>query len=173
MRRERERLRPLDNSALWVALSAVPWRVFDAAHDLRERDVSPSLSRADQLPFVLGRIGHLVVGRAYLWALPLAAAAALVMLVRGRDRQLALGVLALGVGLVAALALVYVSGTTGVHYLVRSTAARTLITPTLFAAAVLPLLVTRALEADPERARDPERRPPRWLQRLRDARRRR
>jgi hypothetical protein len=149
VRRERERVRAVSISAVCVALSAVPWRVFDATHDLHDRDVSPSLSRADQLPFVLGRIGHLAVERAYLWTLPLATVAAIVMLVRGRDRQLALGVLALGLGLVAALAVVYVSGTTGVHYLVRSTAARTLMTPTLLAAAVLPLLVTRALGARP------------------------
>ena len=173
VRHERERLRALAVSAFCVALSAVPWRVYDAVHDLHDRDVAPSLSRADQLPFVLGRIGHLVVERAYLWALPLATVAALVMLVRGRDRQLALGVLALGFGLVAALAIVYVSGTTGVRYLVRSTAERTLMTPALFAAAVLPLLVTRALEAAPEPARARGRRPLPWLRSLRDARRRR
>ncbi len=173
VRHERERLRALAISAFCVALSAVPWRVYDAVHDLHDRDVAPSLSRADQLPFVLGRIGHLVVERAYLWALPLATVAALVMLVRGRDRQLALGVLALGFGLVAALAIVYVSGTTGVRYLVRSTAERTLMTPALFAAAVLPLLVTRALEAAPEPARARGRRLLPWLRSPRDARRRR
>jgi hypothetical protein len=167
-RRERERVRALFISALFVAVSAVPWRAFDATHDLHDRDVGPSLSRADQLPFVLGRIGHLAVERSYLWTLPLATVAAIVMLVRGRDRQLALGALALGLGLVAALALVYVSGTTGVHYLVRSTAARTLITPTLLAAAVLPLLVTRALGArPPEAAPTRDRKPPRsrWRRR--------
>jgi hypothetical protein len=153
VRRERERLRALAASAACVALSAVPWRVFDATHDLHDRDVSPSLSRADQLGFVFSRIGHLVVERAYLWVLPLATVAAVVMLVRGRDRQIALGVLALGAGLVAALAIVYVSGTTGVRYLVRSTAARTLITPTLLAAAVLPLLITRALDVEQRAAR--------------------
>ncbi len=173
VRRERERLRALGFSAFWVALSAVPWRVFDAVHDLHDRDVAPSLSRADQLPFVLGRVGHLAVERAYLWALPLATFAAVVMVVRGRDRQLALGVLALGLGLVAALALVYVSGTTGVRYLVRSTAERTLITPTLLAAAVLPLLVTRALGTHPpEVARARDRTRPRLRRRPRRGRRR-
>jgi hypothetical protein len=145
VRRERERVRALLVSAFCVALSTVPWQVFNAVHDLHDRDVSPSLSHTDELPFVLGRFGHLVVERAYLWALPLAAAAAVVMLIRGRDRPLAFGALALGVGLFAALAFVYVSGTTGIRYLVRSTAERTLITPTLLAAALLPLLVTRAL----------------------------
>jgi hypothetical protein len=152
LRRERERLRPLAISAACVALTAVPWRAFDATHDLHDRDVAPSLSRAGQLPFVLGRIGHLAVQRAYLWTLLIAAAACVVMLVRGRDRQLAVGALALGTGLLGALALVYIGGTTGVHYLVRSTAHRTLITPVLLASALLPLLVTRALGAEPRAA---------------------
>jgi hypothetical protein len=155
VRRERGRIPPLLVSAICVALTAVPWQVFNAVHDLHDQDVAPSLSHADELPFVLSRLGHHVVERAYLWTLPLAAAAAIVMLVRGRDRPLAAGALALGIGLLGALMFVYVSGTTGVHYLVRSTAARTLMTPTLLAAALLPLLVTRALGAEPERAREP------------------
>jgi hypothetical protein len=152
VRRERERIPALFVSALCVALSAVPWRVFDAVHGLRDGDVAPSFSRADDLPFVFGRFGHLIVERAYLWAIPLAAAAAVAMLVRGRDRQLALGVVALDAGLFAALAFVYLSGTTGVRYLVRSTGERTLMTPTLLAAVLLPLLVTRALGVEPRAA---------------------
>jgi hypothetical protein len=169
VRRERDRLRAWSISALCVVASAVPWRVFDATHNLRDRDVKPSLSHADQVGFVLGRLGHLIVERAYLWALPIAAIAAVVMLVRGRDRQLALGALALGVGLLAALVVVYVSGTTGVRYLVRSTAERTLITPALLAAALLPLLATRALGAP----QPPDRRPQPSPRRPRRGRRRR
>jgi hypothetical protein len=176
VRRERERIPALCVSAVCVALSAVPWRVFDAVHGLHDGDVAPSFSHVDDLPFVLGRIGHLVVERAYLGSIPLAAAAAVVMLVRRRDRQLALGVLALVAGLFAALALVYLNGTTGVRYLVRSTAERTLITPTLLAAALLPLLVTRALGAAPRAAREPARTrgrtPPRTPRQRRGARRR-
>jgi hypothetical protein len=155
VRRERQRIPALLVSAVCVALSAVPWRVFDAVHGLHDADVAPSFSHLDDLPFVLGRFGHLMVEQAYLWAIPLAAAAAVVMVVRRRDRQLALGVLALVAGLFAALAFVYLSGSTGVRYLVRSTAERTLITPTLLAAALLPLLVTRALGAEPRPAREP------------------
>jgi hypothetical protein len=152
VRRDGRRLRSLAVGVFFVALSAVPWRVFDAVHGVHDRSVAPSLSRADQLSFVFGRFGHLLGERAYLWVLPLAAAAALVMLVLGRDRGLALGALALGAGLVVALAFVYVSGTTGVRYLVRSSAQRTFMTPTLLAATLLPLLVTRALGARPPRA---------------------
>ena len=157
VRREREHMPALLVSVVCVALSALPWRVFDAVHDLHDGDVAPSLSHVGDLPFVFRRFGHLIVEQAYLWTIPLAAAAAVMMLVRRRDRQLALGVLALIAGLFAALALVYLSGTTGVRYLVRSTAERTLITPTLLAAALLPLLVTRALGAAQRTVREPAR----------------
>jgi hypothetical protein len=149
LRRDWTRVRALAVGVVCVVLSAVPWRVFDAVQGLHDNDVSPSLSRAGELGFVFGRLAHLVVGQVYVWVLLLAAGAAILMLVRGRDRPLALGALAVGAGLLAALAFVYVSGTTGVHYLVRSTARRTLMTPVLLAAALLPLLVTRALGARP------------------------
>src|SRR5262249_9501272 len=77
VRRERERLAPLAISAVCVALTAVPWQVFNARHDLHDRDVSPAHAHFDELGFVLHRIGRLVVAEAYLWALPLALACAL------------------------------------------------------------------------------------------------
>ena len=157
VRRERDRLSPLAVSAFCVALTAVPWQVFNATHDLHDRDVAPSQAQVAELGFVLHRIGRLLVAQAYLWVLPIALVAAVVMLVRGRDRQLAVAVVAIELALVTALVFVYLSGTTGVEYLVRSTVRRTLLTPTLLAAALLPLLVTRALGARPPaaaRARD-------------------
>jgi hypothetical protein len=168
---DRRRLRSLGLSVAFVALSAVPWRVYDAVHGLHDNDVSPSLSRTDDLPFTLGRLAHVLLERAYLWAIPLAVAASVVLLVRRRDRRIALAVLALEAGLLAALALVYVSGTTGVRYLVRSTVERTVMTPTLLAAALLPLLVTRALAVEaPAAGRS---RPPRQAARSRGRKRRR
>ncbi len=164
-RRERERIGPLLAAAVLVALTAVPWWVFSHVHDLRTNDVGPSLAHADELSFTLGRFMHVFVDRAYLFAVPLAAAFALALLARRRHRLLALGSLALGFALVAALALVYLGGRTGVRYLVSSTAERTLITPTLLAAVLLPLLVTRALGLEPEPRLDPE--SPRSTDRLR------
>jgi hypothetical protein len=173
LRRERDRLAPLAVSAVCVALSAVPWQLYNAAHDLRARDVSPSQADLGEVGFVLHRLASVAVAQSYLWALPLALAAAVIMLVRGRNRDLALAVLGLDLGLIAALALVYVSGTTGVEYLVRSTVRRTLLTPALLSAAVLPLLVTRALGAGPPRAaRARDRRPRRSSRRRRHGRRR-
>jgi hypothetical protein len=162
VRRERRRLVPLTMSAACVALSTVPWQLYNARHDLRDDDVSPSQAHLDELGFVVHRIAHVVVAESYLWALPLAAGAALVMLVRGRDRGLALAILVVEAALLAALVAVYVSGTTGVEYLVRSTVRRTMLTPSLLAAALLPLLVTRALGAHPpaavaDRGRTPRR----------------
>jgi hypothetical protein len=175
VRRERDRLAPLAVSAFCVGLTAVPWQVFNATHDLHDPDVAPSQEHLDELGFVLDRIGRLLVAQAYLWALPIALVAAVVMLVRGRDRQLAAGVLALELALIAALVFVYLSGTTGIEYLVRSTLRRTMLTPTLLAAALLPLLVTRALGARrPATARARDRTLPRSTQpRLRGRRRRR
>ena len=160
IRRERERLAPLAISAVCVALTTAPWQIFNAKHDLHDTDVSASQAHVGELGFVLHRIGRLVVTQSYLWVLPLALACTLVMLVRGRDRGVAVAVLAVELGLVASLVLVYLGGTTGIDYLVRSTAKRTLLTPTLLAAALLPLLATRALGADPPReASDRDRRP--------------
>ena len=158
VRRERDRLVPLVVSAVCVGLSTVPWQLYNARHDLRDNDVSPSQAQFDEAGFVVHRIAHVTVAQAYLWAIPLALGAIAVMLVLGRSRRLALAVLALELGLLGALVLVYVSGTTGVEYLVRSTVRRTMLTPSLLAAALLPLLVTRALGADPPAAEsDPDR----------------
>jgi hypothetical protein len=151
-RRDRRGVGLLAASGVAVALTTVPWQVFVSVHDLENRDVNFSVSRAlgrgDAIPFVLRRLGDLLLQSTYLGAVLLAALAALLMLARGRDRPLAVGVLALGIGLGAALVYVYLSGVAGVHYLVRTSAYRTVMTPTILAAAILPLLVTRAFGAD-------------------------
>ena len=161
VRGERSRVRPLLVAGLAVAVTTVPWRIFVDVHGLEDRDVNLSVSRAldraGELPFVLRRFGDLFLHSSYLGAVPLAALAAVVLLARRRDRGLAVGVLALGLGLLAALAYVYLSGVAGVHYLVRTSAYRTLMTPTLLAAALLPLLLTRALSGDRPRSPRPRR----------------
>jgi hypothetical protein len=128
-----------------VAVSAVPWFVFSATHDLRERDIALSTAHTGELSFVLRHIWDVLVDGAYLGVVPLAAVTAAVLVVRRGERLLGLGFLALLFGVLAALVVVYLSGTTGVRYLVSSTVERTLVTPTLLAATLLPLLLTRAL----------------------------
>src|SRR5262249_46706750 len=141
--------------------------------DLHNSDVSPAHAHVGELGFVLHGLARLVVAQACLWAFPLALACALVMLLRRRDRDLALAVLALLLGLVASLVLVYLSAAPGVPSPVRSTAKRTLLTPTLLAPALLPLLATRALGADPPQAESARDRTPPRARRLRRRGRRR
>lgn len=154
VRRQGRRLVPLTVAVLAVVATTVPWRLFVAAHDLETRDIKPSVSqtldRADELPDVLRHFGELSLRAGYLAAVPLAAAAAGLLLLRRGERQLALGVLALLAGLTLALAVVYVNGVAGVSYLLRTSSSRTVMTVTLFAAVVLPLLLTRLLRAGPE-----------------------
>jgi hypothetical protein len=103
---------------------------------------------------------------------PLAAIAAFVVLVRGPARLLAVGALALGLGLLLALMFVYMNATSDehLHYLVRASAPRTIMPVALLAAALLPLLVVQALgvapaEADPMKDDEPPPRPT-WRARL-------
>jgi hypothetical protein len=132
-----------------VALTTVPWRVWVATHDLHDADVGTSPSRfadnAHQAGWVAGRLGEILLRWDYAWAVPIAALAAVVLLFRRDGRELATGVLVLGLGLVAALVLVYLNGHAGVHYLVRTSAKRTLLPTAILAAAVLPLLVWRVV----------------------------
>jgi hypothetical protein len=152
--RKPARLRLLAASAGVAALSTLPWRLHAALNGLEDRDVNLSVSRAfgraGETPYVLGRFTHVALGSAYLGALPLAGLAAVLLLTRPRCRRLATGFLAVELGLLAALAFVYLDGVAGVHYLVRTSAARTLMTPTLLAAALLPLLLSRAFELEAE-----------------------
>src|SRR5581483_5923304 len=75
--RERRRIRGLALSGVAVALTTVPWQVFVSVHDLENRDVnfsvSRTLGRGDEIPFVLRRLGDLLLQSAYLGSIPLAA----------------------------------------------------------------------------------------------------
>ena len=158
VRRERDRLAPLAVSAFCVGLTAVPWQIYDARHDLHDHDVAPSQA-------------HL--GRARLRAAPHRAASLRAGVPvgvadrRGRGRRDARASARPSAGARGARARARArrgarrSSTSAARpasdYLVRSTVRRTLLTPTLLAAALLPLLVTRALGARPPaaaRARD-------------------
>lgn len=132
-----------------VALTCVPWRIWVWTHHLHGNDIGASPSRlgdnAHQAGWVAGRLGEILLRMDYAWAPVLAVAAAVVLLFTREGRELAVGVLVLGFGLVAVLVLVYLNGHAGVHYLVRTSAKRTLLPTATFAAAVLPLLLWRTL----------------------------
>src|SRR5204863_308863 len=72
--------------------------------------------------WVLGRLGEILLRHDYAWAVPLAVAAALALLVRRGGQELAVGVLVLGLCLVLALAFVYLNGAAGAPYLVETSA---------------------------------------------------
>jgi hypothetical protein len=148
------RRRPWRNLAVALAavvVSAVPWRVFLAVHHLHETDVGSSRlsGNAGQLGWVLGTLGRYLLRREYLGVAPLAAAAALVVLLRGGPRLLGAGALAVGLVLLASLVFVYLNATAGVRYLVYQSGQRTLVPLVLLAAALLPLLVARAMRPQP------------------------
>lgn len=132
-----------------VASTTLPWRIWVSTHHLHDNDVGVSPSRfgdnAHQAGWVAGRLGEILLRWDYAWTPVLAVAAALVLLFRRDGRELAVGVLVLGLGLVAALVVVYLNGHAGVHYLVRTSAKRTLLPTATLAAAVLPLLLWRTL----------------------------
>jgi hypothetical protein len=144
-------LRKLAIALASIALSAVPWRIFLAVHHLHETDVGSSRlgANANQFGWVIGTLGRYLLRREYLGVVPLAAVAALVVLLRGGPRLIAAGALALGLALLASLVFVYLNATAGVRYLVYTSGQRTLIPMVVLAAALLPLLVARALRPRP------------------------
>ena len=92
---------------------------------------------------ILRKLSDLIVHPIFLGAVPVAAAAAVLLLVLGRDRRLAAGFLLLVGAILFTLVVVYVNSKPDTSYLLRTTARRTLMTPALRSAAVLPLLLTR------------------------------
>jgi hypothetical protein len=134
-----------------LAAGAVPWLVFAATHGLSDGDVRPSLARTiDQLsglPSVVTKMGDVLFDPRYNLIVPLAAAAAILLVVRaGSGRRLGWAYLGLLCAFLAGLALVYVNGAAAVDYLVRTSAPRTLMSLVFVSAALLAVLLERALQ---------------------------
>jgi hypothetical protein len=155
--------RGLGLAALFVVATVIPWRLFIGLHHVPARgDLSPAraLDNLGQAPRILEKFGELAVSGDYLWALPLATASALLLLLTRRDRWLAVRYLALSGVVILALLLVYMS-TERTTFLLRTSAGRLFSTVQLLAAALLPLLLARLLgQAGPTpttagRGRDP------------------
>jgi hypothetical protein len=131
-------------------LSIVPWRLFVSFHHLRNQDVSFGskhlAKNLDHVGFIAAQLGHdLVDGNSYAYVVPIAGVAAAVALARGRSRRLPAAAAVFGLGLFAVLIVVYLNATVNLAGLVLLSAGRILYPLSLFAAAVLPLLVVRAL----------------------------
>ncbi len=136
-------------AAAVMFLSIVPWRLFVAVHHLRNQDVSLGsahlASNLHHVGFIIGRLGHQLVEANYAYVVPIAAAAAAVAFVRGPSRRLPAAVGVFGLGLFAELVVVYMNATVDLGRLLGLSAGRTVYPLSLLAAAILPLLVVRAL----------------------------
>jgi hypothetical protein len=143
----RDRLVPLGLAAVFLVATSVPWRIFVAVNGLTGHDIAVSPHRIaahrGELPMILRKLSDLIVHPIFLGAVPVAAAAAVLLLLLGRDRRLAAGFLLLVGAILVTLVVVYVNSRPDTSYLLRTTARRTLMTPALLSAAVLPLLLTR------------------------------
>lgn len=139
--------RPLILRGAVIAATAIPWRVFVAVNDLTGHDIGPSAGRIiehlDELPLITREIGSLLVDPAFLGVVPLAVVAAILLTYRSATRRLAAAYLAVTAALLLTLLLVYLNSRPDTTYLLRTSAHRALATPSLLAAAVLPLLLGR------------------------------
>ena len=137
--------RPILTAGIAVALTALPWRLFVAVHDLGGHDAQPPDWRVgghlEELPRVLRELGHGLVDARYLGAVPLAVVAAVLLLRHPIARRAAVGFLGLTALLLLVLVAVYVNARAGTAYLLEGSADRTLVTPSLLAAVLLPLLL--------------------------------
>jgi dolichyl-phosphate-mannose-protein mannosyltransferase len=145
--RRRDRVKPVVFTALFVGATAAPWRIFVGAHELTGHDVSVSPSRIaahrDELPLITRELSHLLADRIFLGVVPAAAAAAVLLIALNRDRRLAAAFLVLVAAVLLTLVVVYVNSRPDTRYLLRTTARRTLLTPALLSATLLPLLLTQ------------------------------
>jgi hypothetical protein len=147
------RRRPLLAAGLAVGVTAVPWRVFVAANDLRGHDIEPSAWRiaqhVERLPLILRELWQHLVDAPFFGAVPLAVVAAVLLLRNPPARRAALAYLAMTALLLLILVLVYVNTRVGAAYLLRTSLDRTLVTPSLLAAVLLPLLLAYRFGAGP------------------------
>jgi hypothetical protein len=143
-------LRLLGLAAGLCVLAALPWQVYLHRHGLSDRDISPSITRmADQtanISLAVRRLLPPLVSGAWMATVPLAVAAAILVLVRRRHLDAAAGYLAALVAVMAGLVTVYWTAVTPARTLLSTSAHRVIVTPVLLSAVVLPLLLDRGLD---------------------------
>ena len=143
---------PLDRLALMagaVAATAVPWQLYVRSRHFRDADIAPSAGRSLQQIGQLPEIGH-QLGAQLVWVkwpaiVPLAAAVAVLLALRRRDRA-ASAYLLLMTAALAALAFVYLNARVYVPALLERSAERVVLAPVLLSAIALPVLLSRLLE---------------------------
>jgi hypothetical protein len=149
LRVRRPALRRAAIAVALMMLSIIPWRLWVSDHHLRNQDValgSKHLGRnLHHVGFIVGRLAHAILNGSYAYVVPIAVAFAVLTLVRGPSRRLEMAVVAFVLGIFAVLIVVYLNATTSLTALLALSAPRTVYPLCLFAAAILPLLVVRAL----------------------------
>jgi hypothetical protein len=132
-------------------LTIVPWRAYVSAHHLRNYDVGLGnghlSSNLHHLGWINAKLWGFLVGRSYLGVVLIAAAAAVLALVRTKQWRLPVSALVFGASLFAALLLIYIDATAALPYLVQYSGRRILFPLCLFSASILPLLLVRAFRA--------------------------
>jgi hypothetical protein len=138
-------------------LAAIPWRAWLAVHDVPltpdyrladALDAGRLVDRADRLDVAIRQLpAYLGGGDDWLFVLPVALVAAALI----ARRAPALAVLLAGTPLVAlaGLVLVYWIGFLPVHQYVATSAERVVLSPILFACALLPLALAQLLPESP------------------------
>jgi hypothetical protein len=145
---ERSRLGVLALAAGAVALSAMPWQIHTRIHDLHDADMAPSLGRTagqlDELPEIVHQLGAQLIWLKWPAIVPVAAVAAIALIVWRRDR-LAAGYLLLLVVAMGGLALVYLNARVSIPALLERSAERVVIAPLVLSAVALPVLLSRLI----------------------------
>jgi Dolichyl-phosphate-mannose-protein mannosyltransferase len=132
-----------------VAATAVPWQLYVRARHFSDADIAPSAGRSVRQLGQLPEIGH-QLGAQLVWVkwpaiVPLAAAVAVLLALRRRDRA-ASAYLLLMTAALAALAFVYLNARVYVPALLERSAERVVLAPVLLSAIALPMLLSRLLE---------------------------
>jgi hypothetical protein len=152
----RRRLAAIGALVAWIALTAAPWQAYVRSHGLHDADIAPGLGRmTDQVgsvPMIVRKVIANLVWVRWPGIVPLAVLAAVLLIARGRPR-LALVFLAILATAVAGLVAVYWNARVGIGGLLGQSAERVVVTPILFSALVLPLLLTW-LHAGPSSAEE-------------------
>ncbi len=150
IQRRRRALRPLGIAAGLCVLAALPWQVYLHRHGLSDRDISPSLTRmahqTANISLAVRRLTPPLLSGGWMATVPLAVAAAALVLVRRRRLDAAAGYLAALVAVMVGLVGVYWTAVTPARTLLSTSAHRVIVTPVLLSAIALPVLLDRGLD---------------------------
>jgi len=145
---ERRRLLELAASAAIVALTTVPWRIYNAVHGIGTTDIRPGVSRmraeTGNVRLTLDGILHVFTSHGTLFAVPLAVGFAVACIVKNRRTE-AVPLLLTGGVVVVSLVLIYWNAAVNLPLVLIPALSRILIGLVVLAWLLLPALVYGAL----------------------------